>query len=260
MLFSFIIGVILWFALPNIIDNNDFNYAKGINTATSFRAYLSETKNVRFRDEARNQINKIYNQYIGKYRNSLYSSSVGAEAFIKTLEYLRDKNLYNVTLHFTSVSHLKDIYASNNQYNIIPIAESFTKNKNASRENEVFKTIKSSLGSIFPTDVFNLTSTDNNIIPKFEVYYIYKNKSESLYYRFAEKDLPNNKKTWYYGIEIEWGFRILLPFSDKAIYEFNLKSEPANQFSSETFNPDEVYTNMAISAFNDFKDEFYKQF
>lgn len=260
ILFSFIIGVILWFALPSIIDSNAFNYAKGINTATSFRDYLAQTKNVRFRDEARSQINRIYNQYIAKYRNSLYYSSVGAEAFITILEYLRDKNLYNVSLHFISVSQLKDIYENNHQYNIIPIAGSFTKNKNASRENEVYNTIKSTLGSIFPSDIFNLTRTDNNLIPKFEVYYIYKNKNESLYYRAAEEDLPDNKKTWYYGIEIEWRFRIFLPTHESAIYEFSLKSEPANQFSSETFNPDEVYTNMAISAFNDFKDEFYKQF
>ena len=257
---ALILAVILWFALPNIIDSNDFKYAKGINTATSFRTYLSETKNVKFRDEARNQINKIYDKYILKYKNALYSSSDGAKAFIETLMYLRDKNLYDVNLQFISESRIENIYTDDTEFNVIPIEQSFTKNKNTLRENEVFNTLKSSLGQIFPADIFNLSSTENTMIPKFEVHYVYKNSSESIYYRTEEKNLPDDKKTWYYGIEIEWWFKIILPSSSNAIYEFNLKSEPANQFNSESFNTDAVYTNMAISAFNDFKDEFNKQF
>ena len=260
LIFSLFIANVLWFALPSIIDKNDFNYAKGINTATSYRTYLSEIKNVKYRDEARNQIHKIYNRYITNYRNTLYNSSLGAEAFVETLEYLRDKNIYNVYLQFSSLSFLYDVYSDDHVYNVIPITQSFTEEKNASRETDVFKTIQASFGKIFPVDIFIITSTENNMIPKFEVYYVYKNNVESLYYRVEEANLPDNKKTWYYGIEVEWWFRIILPHSEDAIYEFSLKSVPANQFSSESFNPDAVYTNMAISAFNDFKDEFYKQF
>ena len=225
-------AILLWFSLPSIIDTNDFNYAKNINTATSYRTYLAENRNVKFRDEARNHIMQIYNQYISKYRNTLYSSSIGTEAFVETLKYLRDKNIYNVSLQFSSLSYLDDMYSNDREYKVIPITQSFTKEKNASRESDVYKTIQSSFGRIFPADIFNISNADNNMIPKFEVHYVYKNSAQSIYYRVEEAHLPDNKKTWYYGIEIEWRFRILLTFSEDAIYEFSLKSVPANRFSS----------------------------
>jgi len=253
-------AIALWLLLPSIIDSNAYNNAKDLNTATSYRIYLSEIKNIKYRDEARNEINKIYDKYITKYKNIIYSSSSGAEALVETLKYLRDKNIYNVSLQFSSQSLLDDFYSEVKDYKVIPITHSFTKDKNDSREKDVFKTIQASFGNIFPADVFNLSNKNDELAPKFEVYYVYKNNIESLYYRVEEENLPDTKRTWYYGIEIEWWFRIFLPKMENAIFEFSLISSPANQFDSESFSPDAVYTNMAISAFNDFKNEFYNQF
>ncbi|MBI9071231.1 MAG: hypothetical protein JEY94_06515 [Melioribacteraceae bacterium] len=260
ILFSLFFTIVLFLWLPSRIDTNAFNNAKNLKTATSFRNYLAEDNNTIYRDEAREEINIIYDKYISKYSNVTYSSSPGAEAFVETLKYLRDKNIFNTSLQFVSNSLLNDFYSEQEEYKIIPVTHSFTDEKNNSRENAVFQTIQSSFGKIFPADIFSISDKIDNTFPKFEVNYIYKNNAESLYFQVKEENLPDTKRTWYYGIEIEWRFRIYLPNKNNAIYEFNLNSFPAHQFDSESFSPDAVYSNMAISAFHDFKNEFYEQF
>ena len=258
--FSAIIALFLYFQLPIIIDSNAFKYAKNLNTATAYRNYLSVYNNTKYRDKARFEIRKIYDKYISKYKNSSYNYSTGAEAFIETLEYLRDNNIYNVSIQFFSDNNLNDIYSKQTEYEVVPITPSFTKNKNISRENTIIRTIQNSLGEFFPTDVFNLSNKVDDSIPIFKIYYIYRNNIESLYYKVDEENLPDSQRTWYYGIEIEWWFKIILPQVNNAIFEFSLISSPAYQFDSESFSPDAVYDNMARSAFNDFKVEFFNQF
>ncbi len=257
---SLFILTILWFTLPNIIDNNAFNHAKNINTATSFRTYLSEPQNVKFRKDAILHIRRIYDDYISKYKTLIFSHSSGSEAFVKVLEYMRDNDIFDVSMLFIPNSHLNDLYSNVTDYRVIPITPSFTIEKNKIRETEVIQTLQASFGKIFPTDIFNINNYENNINPKFEVYYSYKNNTESLYYNLKESNLPDNQKTFYYGIEIVWNFRISLPIMPETIYKFSLTSQPAQQFSSETINSDAIYSNMALSAFNDFKNEFDKQF
>ncbi|MDD8018101.1 MAG: hypothetical protein PHP42_06985, partial [Bacteroidota bacterium] len=103
-------------------------------------------------------------------------------------------------------------------------------------------------------------SEESAELPSLEVYYTYQNNLKSIYYPVKEEHLPERSRTWYYGIEVDWWFRISLPNQSESLYEFNLISHPAQQFNSESFTADVVYSNMALSAFNDFQTEFYKRF
>ena len=255
---SAFILLILYFTVPILIDNNQFENAKNINTPSSFREYLSEKKNVLFRDEARVRIKSIYNQqidkYIGKYRN-LEGSSV----FKEVLEYLRDRDFYYVQVEFNSKSNLEDI--SNRQLNIMSILPSFTHEKNLLRQKDALAAINSSLGKIFPTDIITFSdSVLQQQLPKIEIFYTYENNPDKLYFPTEQRGFSQDDKTYYYGLKIFWNFKLLLPTQKEPIFEFNLISEPLNIFTSKTLTSDDIYAGMANSAFKDFISEFDTKF
>ena len=250
--------VLLWFIIPISIDRNQYLSASGKNTATAYRTYLAEPRNLRYRETARTDIRRLYDLSIKKYRGSS-TGSEGANAFAQLVEYLRDKNLYTVRMLFYPQSKLIDLPPSS-QYHIISVTPSFSKEKNEARQDQVISTVKTSLGQMFPTDILAIGGEELVDLPSLEVYYTYRNKSESIYYPEKEQYLPKTSRTWYYGIEIDWWFKISLPTQSEPLYVFNLVSQPAQQFQSESFTADAVYANMASSAFNDFQTEFYRQF
>ncbi|MDD8018100.1 MAG: hypothetical protein PHP42_06980, partial [Bacteroidota bacterium] len=111
--------VVLWFLVPTIIDRNQYKVAKAKNTATAYRMYLSEPRNIRYRESARVDIRALYDIYINKYKANALSST-GANAFAQVVEYLRDKNLYTVKMIFYPESKLVDLPSSDG-YQIIPV-------------------------------------------------------------------------------------------------------------------------------------------
>lgn len=250
--------IILWFIVPKIIDYNQFQIAKRINTATSYREYLEEKRNLVYRENARSEIKGLYDYYIKKYMENSYGVK-GAKYFKDVLIYLRDKELYTIEMVFVPSSELQDI---SDRYYVKPVTPYFTSEMNAQRQNLVINTVKSSLNKIFPTDIVAISSSDSpsREFPRFTVIYSYKNKKESIYYPTKEENLPIKQRNLYYGIEIEWNFEISIKTSPNPIYSFSLHSEPAIQFSSETSNTDDVYSSMALSAFNDFNNEFTNRF
>lgn len=249
--------IVLFFTLQIIIDSNLYKIAIGINTPTGFRSYLKEERNLRHRDEARFKIKEIYNYYISQYSEKA-GTSLGASSFKQVLEYHRDKDLYNLKLIFTSKSEVANISTSG--YNVVSITQSFSPEKNISRQNEVLNALNSSLGTIFPNDIVTLASESIDELPRLQVYYTYINKDNSLYYSEKEENVAEYLRTWYYGIEIDWYFSLFVPPKETPIFRFNLVSQPAPRFTSESFSADAVYNNMAFSAFNDFKSEFQRQF
>ena len=150
----------------------------------------------------------------------------GADAFKELLEYLRDRNLYSIDIIFSPLSEL--VNSSDNKYNIKPITPSFSPEKNAIRHNQVINAVKSSLGKIFPTDIMTVSSEKSvGELPRFEITYSYKNNPESIYYPVEQKSLKPEKRTWFYGIVIEWSFEISLKTKPNPIYSFKLLSQPS---------------------------------
>jgi len=257
LLFALIIVFFIQFTIPIIIDKNNYQKAKKINTATSYRNYLKESKNLNYRDIVKDEIKYLYNKHIDYYLN-LSSSSTGSDVFKILLEYLRDNDIYTVQIIFTPKSNINDICSD--RFKIIPITPSFSDEENQKRQNSSIKTLQSTLGKIFPTDIIdfsNLSTTDLSL-PRFVINYTYTNDPNSLYYSKKEENLSEELRTYYYGITIVWDIKLFIDNSSIPIYNFELLSNPAQEFSS--YNVDDVYSNMAISAFNDFKREFSNHF
>ncbi len=97
--------------------------------------------------------------------------------------------------------------------------------------------------------------------PKYEINYSYKNNEDGrLYYSESQETFPENRRDYYYGITIDWYFKIYLPKQPEPLFYFNLQSNPAIRFSANTKESTSVYSNMVYSAFKDLETEFSKQF
>lgn len=247
-----------WFIIPILIDQNQYLLAKTTNSPSSFRTYLGDARNIRHRDDAKKSIKVLYDLSIKKYLTSSINAP-GCNAFVKVLEYLRDHDLYTVNMVFYPQEQLVDRPHTDFK-KIIPVTPSFSPEKNHIRQEKVIMAVNSSLSKIFPTDIFTIHNEDSIRVPVLEIYYTYRNNPETMYYPVKEENLPNEDRTWYYGIEIEWSFIIKLPNLTEQVYNFSLISHPALQFDSEKVTPYAVYSNMALSAFNDFEAEFNNQF
>ena len=167
--------------------------------------------------------------------------------------------MYTVQMIFSPRSELNDIITFHN-YKVIPVTPCFSDELNQERQRHVIEAVKTSFEKLFPTDIMTIGIEDRNSVPKMKISYKYQNNPESLYYRVKEETLPVNQRTWYYGLRIIWNFYIYLPNDKYPIYEFQLISEPSSRILSKSFAADDVYSQMALSAFYDFKSEFYNRF
>lgn len=257
-IFTALSSVVLFSLLPFFLDWNSFRKAEDINTATSLREYLREEKNYLFKEEAKNLIKQKYNLAIYQYSNINNNEN---NAIVQILEHLKNNDIYKVDIIFTGNNKIKDI---SRKYDVsINSAEySFTQQKNRDREEELISTLNNTLGSIFPSDIIRIENvSDNDNTPKIEIIYSYQNSEEgSLYYPVSQEHLSESLRDYYYGLTIYWDFKLFIPEKDTPIYGFTLKSNPAIQFSSDSYNTDDVYSNMVYSAFKDFDTEFKNHF
>jgi hypothetical protein len=96
--------------------------------------------------------------------------------------------------------------------------------------------------------------------PTIEINYEYLNsKDNSLYYPVAQENLPENQRTYYYGISVNWRFKWYLPSDKNSIVAFDLVSSPRIQFLTKSLASDDtVYSDMIYTAFEEMADEFKK--
>lgn len=247
----FVIQII---AIPYLIDFIAFKHSEEKNTASAYRNYLSNPRNKLYRREAEKGIHVIYTEIIDKL--TINNEDYEKAAMIKTLEYLRDNNIYSVNLRFNFSSRVKDI--SRRGVLVISAENSFTRDKNDERENALIKNINSSIGKIFPTDIISFDKSITGEVPYIEINYTYLNsKDNSLYYPVSQESLPDNSRTYYYGISVSWDFKWYIPTDTDPIAYFKLISNPALQFSTESLSSnDVVYSNMIYTAFNEMASEF----
>jgi hypothetical protein len=253
-----VIGVFLlqFFLLPYGIDFFAFDDSRDKNTATAYRKYLSEPRNKLYRGEAENNIQNLYNGYIHKLRDT--KESFEKFAIIKTLEYLRDNRIFSVNINFSFSSNVRDIYRQG--VNVISAENSFTKEKNDNREARLVQEINNSIGKILPTDIVTFIRNNDMNSPTIEINYEYLNsKDNSLYYPVAQENLPENQRTYYYGISVNWRFKWYLPSDKNSIVAFDLVSSPRIQFLTKSLASDDtVYSDMIYTAFEEMADEFKK--
>ncbi|NCD07377.1 MAG: hypothetical protein EOL97_14790 [Spirochaetia bacterium] len=251
-------SLILIIAVPYFLDWNSFREAKKINTSTSFRNYIKEDRNHLYKISAKEKIKGKYDEAINIYNKT---NADDKSAIIKILQYLKDNEIYYVDILFQNDNRIRDI-SKNYDVRIRSAENSFTTTKNKDREKELISTLNKTLGSIFPSDIICIEEiTDRKNVPRIEIIYSYTNSEEgSLYYPVAQENINEYQRDYYYGLTIYWHFKLFVPTEKNSIYSFTLKSNPAVQFSAETSNTDNVYSNMVYSAFKDFDTEFKKHF
>jgi len=255
---AIISSLILIIAVPYFLDWNSYRVAGKINTATSFRNYLKEDRNHLYKVSAKERIKEKYDEAISIYNKT---NADDKSAIIKILQYLKNNEIYYVDILFQNDNRIRDI-SENYDVRIKSAENSFTTTKNKDREKELISTLNKTLGSIFPSDIISIGEiTDRKNVPKIEIVYSYTNSEDgSLYYPVAQENINENQRDYYYGLTIYWYFKLFVPTEKNSIYSFTLKSNPAVQFSAETSNTDNVYSNMVYSAFRDFDTEFKYHF
>ncbi len=257
---TLIISLIFIIAIPKIIDWNAYRNAVKSDTATSFREYLKEPKNKLFIAQAKHELEQKYDYAIKKYQSSFINSK-STEAIVTILRYLQNNEQYRVNIYFENINKVKDI---NKNYNvtIVSAENSLTNSKNITRQEGLISTLNQTFGLVFPSDIVSIEQNEElRTNPRIVLTYTYNNsKDGSLYYPADQEFQDDKSRTYYYGLTINWDFSLYLPDQENPIYQFNLNSDPAVQFSTESFGSDVVYTNMIYSAFNDFEDEFNKYF
>lgn len=260
ILLMIVFSVLIIITLPYFLDWNSYRKATEINSATSFREYLKQDKNHIYRDAAKQLIREKYDEAILHYKKN-NANAKDNEAFVKILDYLKNNEIYNLNVLFQNINKIKDI---SKDYDVkIESAEySFTRQKNKNREDELILTLNKALGNTFPSDIIKIEEIrDTKNVPKIEIMYTYTNSEDgSLYYPVSQENVSEKLRDYYYGLTIYWDFELYIPTQSDPIYSFRLKSNPAVQFSSETYSGDNVYSNMVYSAFRDFDIEFKKYF
>jgi hypothetical protein len=249
-----IIFSIQYLLLPYAIDYYDFNNSSEKNTATAYRKYLSNSRNILYREDAEQRIYQIYNGHINSLKAS--NDSFEKEVILKTLEYLRDNKIYNVNVQFKFSSSVKDIYRQG--LRVVSAESSFTKEKNEERETRLIQEINNSIGRILPADIISFTEKEQPASPTIEITYKYLNsRDNSLYYPVAQESLSDNFRTYYYGISVNWEFEWFIPSETESIGSFELISNPRMQFSTKSIASDDtVYSDMIYTAFEEMAKEF----
>jgi hypothetical protein len=249
--------VALLFTVPTIIDANAFQKAAVLDTATSYRAYLQVGENVRHRTTARSRLAALYDREIAAYLARSGSAS-GASGFAEMLRYMRDHDVYAVPLTFESKSQVVDLPVSG--YKIISVAPHFTPERNRAREQVVVAGVRKTISTLFPNDILQIAEQSSDG-PRIAVNYTYANQLGSRYYFVREESLPESRRTWFYGIEVNWELSLYVPTQTTPVHRFVLTSVPAMTITiGRDETPENVYNLMAKSAFDDFDSAFRAEF
>ncbi|TFH06744.1 MAG: hypothetical protein E4H08_10545 [Candidatus Atribacteria bacterium] len=250
-------AVTLFFAVSACIDYNVYQEAHAVGTATAYREYLGDKRNVYYRGTAGYWLRALYDREIEAYNNR-WGTSSGAAAFVTMLEYLRDHDIYSVPLTFEGRNLVKDVREEG--FVVVSAVASFSIDKNRSRERSVAVEVGRTIGQYFPSDILRVDEGTARNGPHIAVDYTYRNESGSLYYPVDQSHLPESARTWYYGVQIDWTLSLYLLSGQPPIHQFTLTSEPAPQFTSYGESASAVYDAMAESAFDDFEDAFNEAF
>lgn len=258
---ALIVGIGIFIAGPMMVDRNAFNDAAENGTAAAYRAYLSDDRHSRYRDQAIDKIRAHYDQEIAHYERN-QARTPAQDAFLTMVRYLRDQDIFELPVSFTSTSQLAD-HAVPDAARLAPVTPHFTAELNKAREAEAVEAIDQALGRIFPTgalgaelaeqlDAADPGAMDPGAEARVTVDYVYRNLADAMYYSTEEEHLPESSRTLYYGIAIDWTIALYMPEADEPLHRFQLRSEPAPTFSiGATGGEQSVYESMASSAFND---------
>ena len=232
-------------------------------TAGTYRAFLQKyPTSIGYRKMAKTRMHSLISTVVDKYKIMVSGNDTPiVKAIMAMFEYIKHTDNFMVGVRYNSINRIKnqtEQYKAKN-LKVLSAEKDFTEKKNRKRERFITALINYAFHNITPDDLLGFSTLKSK--PEegifFEVDYTIQS-SGVLFYRTKEKDLPDEEKTQYAGVEFLWSLKIIIPDHAEK-YKFSFKSKPASQFSTRGDSFHKVYDAMASSAFSDFCRVFIHQ-
>jgi hypothetical protein len=254
-------------------DKISWEFARSVDRASAVRYYLQTHPRGRWRADADERLQFLYDDAEKKYLASLNEGydRKAADAVIAMMKYARS-NSPCVFVRFerdnqippTIVEDLKKEYEVDK---MVTTGDSFSNEKMSRREGVLFTEVVGAVTRVIPNDILDISTECTGEVIQFQVKY--EIGADSIYFDTAQEKLPDSDKTYYPGIFILWDFGVLIPGAAEA-YNFELESIPASTIrydgdydASAALKPGfekilqanigSMYDSMAASAFEDFR-------
>ncbi len=260
-------GALLWAAtvkMPNTAAvEQAFQTAKQRNTAGGYRQFCQNFGSARrYCREARRRMREMMDEVVRKYRGVIQTQDTTiTRAILAMFEYVKATDKFEVGIIYQAQNRITDYTEIFKQKGIklLPASPAFTPEKNRRREEDITSVIRIAFSKITPEDILSFTAVGEPASDHiaFQIEYGVST-SGALYYHTAEENLPEEKRTWFTGVEFKWGITIRVPNRAEA-FRLQFESKPATSFKTEGKETEKVYEAMADSAFNDFCRVFIQQ-
>ncbi|MDZ7268374.1 MAG: hypothetical protein ONB48_11640 [candidate division KSB1 bacterium] len=240
-----------------------FREAKDRNTAGAYRAFCQQyPASRRYFKEARQLMRVMVEAAVKKYKALIAKQDTTiTRAILDMFEYIKATDNFQVAVCYTADNQIVDkaVYHQLFNRNVLPANPSFKPEKNKRRESRITEMLSLAFRQITPEDVLSFTTYEKPLSNQICFAVDYKVKtSGAYYYHTSEEHLPEEKRTWFTGVEFLWSLAIRIPNRPNA-YKITLESKPAQHFTVDGKEIDKVYDAMADSAFADFCQVFIQQ-
>jgi len=250
------LGSLVSSSYTGIIDGQNYRLSVGQNTATSYRQYLADALDIRFRENATEEIRSLYDQYIAQMPPTT-TMSQSPQALKDLLVYVRDSSQYEVPVVFESSSELTDSGPQN--LKLQSAKPAFDTSHREALEVNAIESIRNAFSGIFPSDILTIENREPSPSQAFfRIAYVYKDDDDSVYYNTKEKSRPLEERELYYGIKIHWDINLTIP-GKGMITIAKTDSVPAPEFDIASNSEQiDVYSRMAETAFADLTSKLKK--
>src|SRR5262249_49595500 len=120
--------------------------------------------------------------------------------------------------------------------NVLPLGDSFSDERMESRQQYLFEVADEAFKQVIPHEIIEISKDCDDPCAKFNVKYRINFKN-SVYYDDRQKNIPEDRKTYYPGIAIDWNFGIQIPDKPE-MYYFDLASVPADEIYYDSNSDD----------------------
>lgn len=256
-------------------DKKSWDMALKANRASAFRSYQRTHPQGRWLHEAQSRLQSLYDAAEQKYLATLKNGSdpKAVEAVTAVLKYARATQGYRVKVIFKRqndipVDFVEDMKQYFNVKKLLSLDDSLSDEKMNRREGHLLAVVTTVFNKAIPDDILEISKECPDKCVEFLVEYK-MDLLDSLYYDERQKNLPEDDRTYYPGIYIDWNFGVQIPEQQQS-YSFSLSSVPAehitynsnsdeetekNKDFTDVLNADKsnIYDSMVASAFDDFQ-------
>lgn len=256
-------------------DKKSWEAAENVNRASSFRKYLHTHPQGRWRDNADQKLQNLYDAAEQKYQTALNKESDkdATNAVLQVLRYAKTTQNYRVNVVFErhneiSPNVVEELKKEFEVKRVLALGDTFSEGKMQQRERQLFVVTADAFRIVIPDDILEISDGCAGECVTFLITYNV-NSGDSLYYDLRQEKMSDDERTFYPGIFIDWDFDVKIPNQPQS-YSFKLASSPATEISYDSspnmeFQSEEdfskvleadknyIYDSMVSSAFDDFK-------